>query len=221
MTKKERVKFVLEKLEEKFGKPKCALNYDTPFELLVAVILSAQCTDKRVNIVTEAMFKEYNTPEQFATMDIEKIEELIKSTGFYRNKAKNIQKASQQLLEKYNGELPQEMDKLLELGGVGRKTANVVRGEVWGLADGITVDTHVKRITNLLGLTEETDPVKIEKDLMKIVPHESWIDFSHYIILQGRDKCIARRPKCDECEINIACKHYEKLLKEREKEKIK
>ena len=213
MTKKERVKFVLEKLEEKFGKPKCALNYDTPFELLVAVILSAQCTDKRVNIVTEAMFKEYNTPEQFATMDIEKIEELIKSTGFYRNKAKNIQKASQQLLEKYNGELPQEMDKLLELGGVGRKTANVVRGEVWGLADGITVDTHVKRITNLLGLTEEQDPVKIERDLMKIVPKKSWIDFSHYIILQGRDKCIARRPKCDECEIKEVCKYYEKKLK--------
>ena len=213
MTKKERVKFVLEKLEEKFGKPKCALNYDTPFELLVAVILSAQCTDKRVNIVTEAMFKEYNTPEQFATMDIEKIEELIKSTGFYRNKAKNIQKASQQLLEKYNGELPQEMDKLLELGGVGRKTANVVRGEVWGLADGITVDTHVKRITNLLGLTEEQDPIKIERDLMKIVPKKSWIDFSHYIILQGRDKCIARCPKCDECEIKEACKYYEKKLK--------
>ena len=213
MTKKERVKFILEKLEEKFGKPKCALNYDTSFELLVAVILSAQCTDKRVNIVTEAMFKEYNTPEQFATMDIEKIEELIKSTGFYRNKAKNIQKASQQLLEKYNGELPQEMDKLLELGGVGRKTANVVRGEVWGLADGITVDTHVKRITNLLGLTEEQDPVKIERDLMKIVPKKSWIDFSHYIILQGRDKCIARRPKCDECEIKEACKYYEKKLK--------
>lgn len=213
MTKKERVKFVLEKLEEKFGKPKCALNYETPFELLVAVILSAQCTDKRVNIVTEAMFKEYNTPEQFATMDIEKIEELIKSTGFYRNKAKNIQKASQQLLEKYKGELPQEMDKLLELGGVGRKTANVVRGEVWGLADGITVDTHVKRITNLLGLTEEQDPIKIERDLMKIVPKKSWIDFSHYIILQGRDKCIARRPKCDECEIKEACKYYEKKLK--------
>lgn len=213
MTKKERVKFVLEKLEEKFGKPKCALNYDTPFELLVAVILSAQCTDKRVNIVTEAMFKEYNTPEQFATMDIEKIEELIKSTGFYRNKAKNIQKASRQLIEKYNGELPQEMDKLLELGGVGRKTANVVRGEVWGLADGITVDTHVKRITNLLGLTEEQDPIKIEKDLMKIVPKKSWIDFSHYIILQGRDKCIARRPKCDECEIKSACKYYEKKMK--------
>lgn len=215
MTKKDGVKFVLEKLEEKFGKPKCALNYETPFELLVAVILSAQCTDKRVNIVTQKMFREdkINTPEQFATMEIEEIEELIKSTGFYRNKAKNIQKAARQLLEKYNGELPKEMDKLLELGGVGRKTANVVRGEIWGLADGITVDTHVKRITNLLGFTKESDPIKIEKDLMKIVPKKSWIDFSHYIILQGRDKCIARRPQCDECEIKEACKYYEKNKK--------
>ncbi len=215
MTKKDGVKFVLEKLEEKFGKPKCALNYETPFELLVAVILSAQCTDKRVNIVTQKMFREdkINTPEQFATMEIEEIEELIKSTGFYRNKAKNIQKAARQLLEKYNGELPKEMDKLLELGGVGRKTANVVRGEIWGLADGITVDTHVKRITNLLGFTKESDPIKIERDLMKIVPKKSWIDFSHYIILQGRDKCIARRPKCDECEIKEACKYYEKNKK--------
>ena len=215
MTKKQRVKIVLEKLEEKFGKPKCALNYKTPFELLVAVILSAQCTDKRVNIVTQEMFfkKGINTPEQFATMDLEEIEKLIKSTGFYRNKAKNIQKASKQLLEKYNGEIPKDMDKLLELGGVGRKTANVVRGEIWGLADGITVDTHVRRISNLLGLTKEDTPVKIEKDLMKIVPKKSWIDFSHYIILQGRDKCIARRPKCSECEINIACKHYSDKIK--------
>ena len=207
MTKKERVKFVLEKLEEKFGKPKCALNYDTPFELLVAVILSAQCTDKRVNIVTEAMFKEYNTPEQFATMDIEKIEELIKSTGFYRNKAKNIKLCSEQLLSEYNGEIPQEMDKLVKLAGVGRKTANVVRGEIWGLADGITVDTHVKRLSNLIGLVKNDDPIKIEKDLMKIVPKESWIDFSHYLILQGRDKCIARRPKCSECEIKEYCNY--------------
>ena len=146
MTKKEKVKYVLEKLEEKFGKPKCALNFKTPFELLVAVILSAQCTDKRVNIVTEKIFREdnINTPEQFASMELSEIEELIKSTGFYKNKAKNIQKAARQLLEKYNGELPQEMDKLLELGGVGRKTANVVRGEIWGLADGITVDTCKK-----------------------------------------------------------------------------
>lgn len=219
MTKKERVKIVLEKLKEKFGKPHCALNYDTPFELLVAVILSAQCTDVRVNIVTEEMFKKVNTPEEFAALPVEEIEEMIRSTGFFRNKAKNIKLCSEQLLSQYNGEIPQEMDKLIKLAGVGRKTANVVRGEIWGVADGITVDTHVKRITNLLGLTKETDPVKIEKDLMKIVPHESWIDFSHYIILQGRDKCIARRPKCDECEINMACKHYEELQKKRAKEK--
>ncbi len=214
MTKKEKVKYVLEKMEEKFGKPKCALNFETPFELLVAVILSAQCTDKRVNIVTEKMFGEdkVNTPEQFATMELSEIEELIKSTGFYKNKAKNIQKAARQLLEKYNGELPKEMDKLLELGGVGRKTANVVRGEIWGLADGITVDTHVKRLTNLIGLTKNDDPIKIEQDLMKIVPKESWIDFSHYLILQGRDKCIARRPKCQECEINQWCIYGRKKL---------
>lgn len=219
MNKKEKVKFVLKTLEEKFGKPKCALNYKTPFELLVAVILSAQCTDKRVNIVTEKMFyeKNINTPEQFSKMNLEEIEELIKSTGFYKNKAKNIKKASIQLLEKYNGDLPKEMEKLLELGGVGRKTANVVRGEIWGLADGITVDTHVKRITKLLGLTNETDPIKIEKDLMKIVPKKSWIDFSHYIILQGRDKCIARRPQCSECELKEVCSFYEK---ENKKSKI-
>ena len=210
MTKREKVKYILEKLEEKFGKPKCALNYKTPFELLVAVILSAQCTDVRVNIVTEKMFREkgVNTPEQFANMKLEEIEELIRSTGFYKNKAKNIQKAARQLLEKYNGKIPKEMDELLELGGVGRKTANVVRGEIWGLADGITVDTHVRRISNLIGLTKEDSPIKIERDLMKIVPKKSWIDFSHYIILQGRDKCIARRPKCLECEINKVCKHY-------------
>ena len=181
----------MEELHKKFGEPKCALNFETPFELLVAVILSAQCTDKRVNIVTEEMFKKVNTPEQFANMEIEEIENYIKSTGFFRNKAKNIKKCSQQLLEKYNGEIPQDMDKLTELAGVGRKTANVVRGEVWGLADGITVDTHVKRITNLIGLVKSEDPIKIEQELMKIVPKKSWIVFSHYLILHGRATCIA------------------------------
>lgn len=207
MTKKEKVKNILIKLEEKFGKPQCALKFNSPFELLVAVILSAQCTDARVNIVTKEMFKEVNTPEDFASLPIEKIEEYIKSTGFFRNKAKNIKKCSEQLLEKYNGEIPKDMDQLTELAGVGRKTANVVRGEVWGLADGITVDTHVKRLTNLIGLVKNEDPVKIETELMKIVPKKSWIDFSHYLILQGRDKCIARRPKCAECEINKYCNY--------------
>lgn len=212
MTKKEKVKGILERLHEKFGQPKCALNYNTPFELLVAVILSAQCTDVRVNIVTEKMYKEVNTPEQFADLPLEKIEEMIKSTGFYRNKAKNIKLCSQQLLDEYNGAIPQDMDKLVKLAGVGRKTANVVRGEIWGLADGITVDTHVKRLSNLIGLTKNEDPVKIEQDLMKIVPKDMWIDFSHYLILQGRDKCIARRPKCSECEISEYCSYGKKKL---------
>ena len=205
MTKKEKVKNILVELEKKLGKPKCALNFNSPFELLVAVILSAQCTDKRVNIVTEETFKYVNTPEEFANMSLEEIEEHIRSTGFYKNKAKSIKKCSQQLLEKYNGEIPQGMDELTELAGVGRKTANVVRGEVWGLADGITVDTHVRRITNLIGLVKNEDPIKIERELMKIVPKKSWIDFSHYIILHGRATCIARRPKCSECEIINYC----------------
>lgn len=212
MTKKEKVINILEILNEKFGKPGCALKYNTPFELLVAVILSAQCTDVRVNIVTSEMYKKVNTPEQFANLPVEEIEEMIKSTGFYRNKAKNIKLCSQQLLNEYNGEIPQEMDKLVKLAGVGRKTANVVRGEIWGLADGITVDTHVKRLSNLIGLTKNDDPIKIEQDLMKIVPRDSWIDFSHYLILQGRDKCIARRPKCQECEISGYCTYGKKKL---------
>ena len=211
LRKKERALKVIEILQNKFGHPKCALNYTTPFELLVAVILSAQCTDVRVNIVTEKMFKSVNTPQQFASMPIEEIEELIKSTGFYRNKAKNIKLCSQQLIQNYNGEVPKEMDELTGLAGVGRKTANVVRGEIWRLADGITVDTHVKRLTNLIGLVKEEDVLKIEKELMKIIPKEYWIDFSHYLILQGRDKCNARRPKCLECEIKLYCKHGEKI----------
>ena len=212
MTKKEKVINILEILNEKFGKPECALKYNTPFELLVAVILSAQCTDVRVNIVTSEMYKKVNTPEQFANLPVEEIEEMIKSTGFYRNKAKNIKLCSQQLLNEYNGEIPQEMDKLVKLAGVGRKTANVVRGEIRGLADGITVDTHVKRLSNLIGLTKNDDPIKIEQDLMKIVPRDSWIYFSHYLILQGRDKCIARRPKCQECEISGYCTYGKKKL---------
>ncbi|RUA10064.1 MAG: endonuclease III [Fusobacteria bacterium] len=215
MTKKQKIKKIIEILHEKFGNPKCALNYETPFELLVAVSLSAQCTDKRVNIVTEEMFnkKKINTPEQFANMELEEIEKLVKSTGFYKNKAKNIKKTSEILLEKYNGEVPKEMDKLVDLAGVGRKTANVVRGEIWGIAEGITVDTHVKRLVNLIGLVKSDNPIIIERELMKIVPKKYWIDISHYLILQGRDICIARRPKCKECEINIYCNFGRKKLK--------
>jgi len=215
MTKKQKIKKIIEILHEKFGNPACALNYKTPFELLVAVSLSAQCTDKRVNIVTEEMFnkKEINTPEQFANMELEEIEKLVKSTGFYKNKAKNIKKTSKILLEKYDGEVPKEMKELTELAGVGRKTANVVRGEIWNVAEGITVDTHVKRLTNLIGLVKSDNPIVIERELMEIVPKENWIDISHYLILQGRDVCIARRPQCERCEINIFCNFGRKKLK--------
>ena len=213
MTKKDKVNNILEKMEIKFGNPKCALKYSSPFELLVSVILSAQCTDIRVNIVTEQMFKLVNTPKGFAEMPLNKIEELIHSTGFYKNKAKNIQLTSKIILEKFLGEVPNSMEELVSLPGVGRKTANVVRGEIWGLADGITVDTHVKRLSNLIGLVNNDDPLKIELLLMKIVPKKKWIDFSHYLILQGRDVCIARRPKCKICEILDYCKYGESIKK--------
>lgn len=206
--KEKKIEFILEVLGKKFGKPKCELNYSTPFELLIAVILSAQCTDKRVNIITEKLFKEANTPEKFSKMEIEKIEEKIKSSGFYKNKSQNIKSTSIKILKDYKGEVPKEMVELLKLRGVGRKTANVIRGEIWGLASGITVDTHVKRLSGLIGLTKEKNPEKIEKDLMKIVPKEKWIEFSHLLILQGRDKCIARRPKCQGCEIRKICEYY-------------
>ena len=214
MTKKEKIKIIIKILNEKFGKPKCALNFQTPFELLVAVILSAQCTDKRVNIVTEKMYKVANTPEAFAQMPIEEIEEHIRSTGFYRNKAKNIKAASIEIVEKYKGEVPKDMEKLTALAGVGRKTANVVRGEIWRLASGITVDTHVKRLTNLIGLVKGDNPIIIERELMGMVPEEWWIDFSHYLILQGRDVCVARRPRCIECELNGLCNYGRKRMRE-------
>jgi len=215
MTKKQKVKKIINKLNDKFGIPECALNFETPFELLVAVILSAQCTDERVNIVTENMFRVegVNTPEQFAKLPIEEIERLIKSTGFYRNKAKNIKACSKTLLEKYNGEVPKDMDNLVNLAGVGRKTANVVRGEIWGLASGITVDTHVKRLSNLIGLVKSDNPVVIERELMELVPRDNWIYYSHYLILQGRDCCKARRPNCSRCEINDLCNTGRKKLR--------
>ncbi len=218
MTKAEKTKKIIKILNSKFGKPNCALNYKTDFELLVSVILSAQCTDVRVNMVTEKMFKVVNTPEQIMELPIKDLENLIRSTGFFRNKAKNIKMCSRELLKKYGGEVPSKMEELVALPGVGRKTANVVRGEIWGLSDGVTVDTHVKRLSNLIGLVREDNVEKIERELMKIVPKEMWIDFSHYLILQGRDVCIARRPKCGICEINHLCNHGRKIMRERVKE---
>lgn len=183
----------------------CALDYTTPVELLVATILSAQCTDERVNLTTPALFARYPSVEALAAADPAEMEELVRPTGFYRQKARYIREAAARLLAEYGGEVPPAMDSLLTLPGVARKTANVVRGEIYGLADGVTVDTHVKRLSARLGLTTATDPVKVERDLMAIIPRESWIEISHLLIWHGRRVCKARKPDCPACPLNDIC----------------
>lgn len=183
----------------------CELDYETPVQLLVAVILSAQCTDARVNLTTPALFARYPTVEALAGADPTEMEELVRPTGFYRQKARYIREAAARLLAEYGGELPSEMDALLTLSGVARKSANVVRGEVFGLADGVTVDTHVKRLAMRLGLTTETDPVRVERDLMAIIPRESWIEIAHLLVWHGRRLCFARKPACSVCPLIDIC----------------
>ena len=212
MTKKERFDKIFPILKKKFGTVKAVLNYETPFQFMIAVILSAQCTDARVNIVTKELFKVIKNPCDVRKMDIKTLEEYIKSTGFFRNKAKNIKLNAQMLKEKYNDKLPKTMDELLVLPGVGRKTANVILGDLWNIRQGIVVDTHVKRLSNLIGFVESNNPEIIEKELAKFIPKKYWFEYSHYLILHGRDKCVARRPKCLECEINKYCKHGQKLI---------
>lgn len=208
MRKKEKMLKVLEILKKKHSEVKTMLNYTTPFELLIAVILSAQCTDKRVNIVTEKMYKLYNTAEEFSKIDIEELESLVKSTGFYRNKAKNIKKCSKQLIDDFNGELPKTISELITLAGVGRKTANVVLGHIFDIKDGIVVDTHVKRLSKRIGFTKEEEPVKVETDLLKIVPYDDRFVYSNLLILHGRDTCKARKPLCKECILNEYCNYW-------------
>ena len=205
LTPKNKVKQIISLLSKKYPAPKCALDHKTPWELLVATILSAQCTDKRVNMITPALFKKYPTVESFAKADIKELEESIHSAGFYHNKAKNIIGCSKELLNLYKGILPQTLDELTKLPGVGRKTGSVLLGSAFGKAEGIVVDTHVSRLSQKIGLTHNSDPEKIEKDLMKIVEKKHWINFSHWLILHGRETCIARRPKCDECIISDLC----------------
>ena len=183
----------------------CALDYETPLQLLAAVILSAQCTDERVNLTTPALFARYPTAEALAAADPEELEAIVRPTGFYRNKARFLRQTAARLLEEYGGEVPPQMEELLTLPGVARKTANVVRGEIYGLADGITVDTHVKRLSARLGLTVETDPVKVERDLMAVIPRESWIEIAHLLIWHGRRLCTARKPNCQACPLNDIC----------------
>ncbi|MBP7739644.1 MAG: endonuclease III [Leptotrichiaceae bacterium] len=222
MTKKERLKNIFPILEKKFGVPKCALDYETPYQLMVAVILSAQCTDERVNIVTKELFKVVKVPEDIREMSIKTLEKYIKSTGFFKNKSKNLKLNADTLLKKHNDIIPNTMEELIELAGVGRKTANVVLGEIWNIRVGIVVDTHVRRLSNLIGFVKNDNPEIIERELIKFIPKKNWFEYSHYLILQGRDKCKARRPKCVECEIKEYCKYYEtqkklerKIMRER------
>ncbi len=202
--KKERVQKIIAALKKEYPDAKCSLNHSNPFELSVATILSAQCTDKRVNIVTEDLFEKYQTPEDFASAEIEELEEDIRSTGFFRNKAKNIKGFATEVVETYDGEVPETMKELTKLPGVGRKTANVILGVAYGVP-GVVVDTHVKRISRLLGLTKETNPTKIESDLQELIPKEYWVDWAHLIIDHGRAVCKARNPQCNECVLFEYC----------------
>ncbi|MFV0520307.1 MAG: endonuclease III [Lachnospirales bacterium] len=205
MTKKERAKIVVAKLDEFYPNlDKCYLNYTQEYELLFATILSAQCTDDRVNLVTKDLFQKYKTLEDYCSANILDLEQDVRSTGFYRNKAKSLQESAFLLLEKHNGILPSDIESLTALSGVGRKTANVVRSHIFKI-ESIVVDTHVKRISNKLGLTINSDPVKIEFDLMKILPKEAWIRYNQQVIAHGRKVCTARSPKCDICGFRDIC----------------
>jgi endonuclease-3 len=201
----DRARQIVRLLGREYPDAECALHHNNAFELLVATILSAQCTDERVNLVTPPLFKKYPTPAAFAAAPLEAIEKAIQSTGFFRNKAKSIKAASQAIVDDHDGDVPQELDAMVRLAGVGRKTANVVLGVAYGKASGVVVDTHVGRLSRRLGLTANDDPVKVEADLMAILPQNEWIDFSHRLIHHGRRVCQARKPTCDACVLNEVC----------------
>jgi endonuclease-3 len=200
-----RTKEIIKRLKRAYPDAHCALTHTSPFELLIATILSAQCTDARVNIVTADLFRKYRGPEDYLKVPQRELEQDIHSTGFFRNKAKNIQAACSRIISEYHGRVPDTMDELLTLGGVARKTANVVLGNAYGIASGVVVDTHVARLSQRLGLTVNTDAVKIENDLQQLVPKKDWIIFPHLMISHGRTICIARKPKCSICVLNSIC----------------
>ncbi len=210
--RKSRIRKILRRLNQDYPDVECELVHTTAWELLVATILSAQCTDKRVNMVTPELFLAFPTPHDMAEASQEEIEELVKTTGFYRNKAKSIIGAAKGVVERFDGEVPDDMDSLLSLPGVARKTANVVLGTWFGKATGVVVDTHVARISARLDLTHETDPKKIEKDLMAILPRNRWILYSHQIIWHGRKVCIARKPRCGDCSLERLCYSEDKIV---------
>ncbi len=196
---------IIKLLKKEYPDAHCALNHTNPFELLIATILSAQCTDVRVNIVTAELFRKYRSPKEFIDVSQEELEQDIRTTGFFRNKAKNIKATAKKIVEDFGGEVPKTMDELLSLNGVARKTANVVLGNAFGIASGIVVDTHVKRLSNRLGLTKESNPVKVENDLVELVPKKNWVMFSHWLIWHGRQVCKARKPNCEVCTVADIC----------------
>jgi len=196
---------IIRLLEKEHSDAEIALTFKNPLELLISTILSAQCTDKRVNIVTKTLFKKYKTLEDYAEADIKELEQDIRSTGFYHNKARHIKKCCQMLIEKFGSQVPRTMEELLELPGVARKTANIVLSNVFGIVEGIAVDTHVRRLSERLGLTQNKNQDKIEQDLMKIVPKEMWMRFSDLLVFHGRRICMAKKPKCGECVLNKIC----------------
>jgi len=203
--RKARLKTILSTLDRMYPQATCALHHSNAWELLVATILSAQCTDKRVNAVTPALFQKYPSIQDFANASQAELAQDIRSTGFFNNKSKSVIGAARKILADFSGEVPRTIEELLTVPGAARKTANVVLGTAFGIASGVVVDTHVQRISRRLDLTKETDPVKIEQDLVKIIPQEKWILFSHQIILHGRALCVARNPRCTECELDPVC----------------
>ncbi len=206
--KKENALKIVNNLKKAYPDATCSLDFETPFQLVVAVMLSAQCTDERVNKTTPALFKRCKTINDFANIDITELENIIHPCGFYKNKAKNIKLCAKQVLENFNGVVPNTMDELLTLAGVGRKSANVILLEVFGIATGIAVDTHAKRISNLTGLSKQKEPTKIEQDLIKFFPKDTLKDINHLLVWHGRNTCIARKPKCETCCIKDFCEHY-------------
>jgi endonuclease III len=209
----ERVQKILASLDKLYPDVSCALHHESPWQLLVATILSAQCTDERVNKVTPGLFRKYPTPRDFAAVAPEVLAQDIRSTGFFNNKAKSIVGAAKRIVQDFGGEVPRTMEELLTVPGAARKTANVVLGTAYGIPSGVVVDTHVSRIANRLELTKETDPVKIERDLAKILPKERWILFSHQVIHFGRQICVARKPKCAECPMDSFCRARDKTTR--------
>jgi endonuclease-3 len=207
-----RVAAILAKLDEAYPGATCELKHDNPFQLLISTILSAQCTDVRVNQVAETLYKKYPTPEAFAHANPSELEQDVRPTGFFRNKTKSIMGASKAILENFGGQVPRTMEEMLTLPGAARKTANVVLGTAFGIASGVVVDTHVIRISNRLDLTRNEDPKKIEQDLMQVIPKEKWIRFSHQIIWHGRRVCVARKPKCIECNLEKICYSKDKTI---------